>query len=156
MLFRSDFVNSVKNVLGLDNIDNTLLNDVIALAPELMTGERPESIQGLKEEPLYHRASGEELNRIQTRTGINKLKTESKKTLFQSLVEFDVKHALRHFETWALSSDAYLHSKMREALDKSGLPWSQIKKTVQSMMTSQALHAENIANYFLQIGRAHV
>ena len=93
-----------------------------------------------------------DLNNTQARTGIKKLKTESKKTLFQSLVEFDVKHALRHFETWALSSDAYLHSKMREALDKSGLPWSQIKKTVQFMMTSQALHAENVANYFLQKG----
>jgi hypothetical protein len=50
----SDFVNSVKELLNID-IDNTLLNDVLALAPELMTGERPETIKEFRIIPTHLR-----------------------------------------------------------------------------------------------------
>ena len=49
----SNFVGAVKDLLGLGDISNTLLNDVLAVAPELMKGPRAKEQAARKDEVLF-------------------------------------------------------------------------------------------------------
>ena len=52
----SNFVSSVKELLGMD-ISNTLLNDVLAVAPELMKGPRAKEQAARKSETLFKKTT---------------------------------------------------------------------------------------------------
>ena len=52
----SNFVGAVKDLLGLGDISNTLLNDVLAVAPELMKGPRAQEQAARKDEVLFKKA----------------------------------------------------------------------------------------------------
>ena len=149
----SDWLNALVDMFKIPNMDKSLLSDLVSVAPDLFKGTRPENLKNFPAvEPLYQRRTGRTADQLQDDTGIKKLNVESNKSLFKTLADIDIKHAIRNFTSAVFSSDAGLNAAMRESMEKAGLPFSKIKEVVQSMMTSQALHAENIASYFLEKG----
>jgi hypothetical protein len=149
----SDWLNALIDMFKIPNMDKSLLSDLVSVAPDLFKGTRPENLKNFPAvEPLYQRKSTKTADQLQDETGIKKLHVDSSKSIFKTLADFDIKHALRNFTSAVFSSDSGLNAAMREAMDKAGLPMSKIKEVVHSMMTSQALHAENIASYFLEKG----
>jgi hypothetical protein len=149
----SDWLNALVDMFKIPNMDKSLLSDLVSVAPDLYKGTRPENLKNFPAvEPLYQRRTTKTADQLQDETGIKKLHVESTKSLFKTLADIDIKHALRNFTSAVFSSDSGLNAAMREAMDKAGLPMSKIKEVVNSMMTSQALHAENIAAYFLEKG----
>ena len=149
----SDWLNALVDMFKIPNMDKSLLSDLVSVAPDLFVGTRPENLKDFPAvEPLYQRRTNKTADQLQDETGIKKLHVGSSKNIFKTLADIDIKHAIRNFTSAVFSSDSGLNSAMREAMDKAGLPMSKIKEVVQSMMTSQALHAENIASYFLELG----
>ena len=149
----TDWLNALVDIFKIPNMDKSLLSDLVSVAPDLFVGTRPENLKDFPAvEPLYQRNANKSADQLQDETGIKKLHVGSSKNIFNTLADIDIKHALRNFTSAVFSSDSGLNSAMREAMDKAGLPMSKIKEVVHSMMTSQALHAENIASYFLELG----
>ena len=149
----SDWLNALIDMFKIPNMDKSLLSDLVSVAPDLFKGTRPENLKNFPAvEPLYQRKTGRTADQLQEDTGIKKLHVESKKSIFKSLADIDIKRGMRNFVSAVFSSDAGLNAAMRESMEKAGLPFSKIKEVVQSMMTSQALHAENLAAYFLELG----
>jgi hypothetical protein len=152
----SDFVNSVKELLNID-IDNTLLNDVLALAPELMTGERPETIKGLKEEtPLYHRQPSEqELDDQLAASGNKKAHKIKPITTFQEFKTEPVETAgkiLNKIRSNLFSFDHYINTKILNAMKKSGMSETLLAKAYYMLQVSQAVKSDQIADLFLRHG----
>ena len=149
----TDWLNALVDMFKIPNMDKSLLSDLVSVAPDLFVGTRPENLKNFPAvEPLYQKNANKTADQLQEETGINKLNTGSSKSIFKTIADLDIKHAIRNFTSAVFSSDSALNAAMREAMDKAGLPFSKIKEVVQSMMTSQALHAENIASYFLELG----
>jgi HSP90 family molecular chaperone len=149
----TDWLNALVDMFKIPNMDKSLLSDLVSVAPDLFVGTRPENLKNFPAvEPLYQKNANKSADQLQEETGINKLHTGSSKSIFKTIADIDIKHAIRNFTSAVFSSDSALNAAMRESMDKAGLPFSKIKEVVQSMMTSQALHAENIATYFLELG----
>ena len=149
----TDWLNALVDMFKIPNMDKSLLSDLVSVAPDLFVGTRPENLKNFPAvEPLYQKNANKSADQLQEETGINKLHTGSSKSIFKTITDLDIKRAIRNFTSAVFSSDSALNAAMRESMDKAGLPFSKIKEVVQSMMTSQALHAENIATYFLELG----
>lgn len=160
----SDFVNSVKQLLNLGDISNTLLSDIISVTPDLFTGTRQIGTATIPEfgpeEKLYSREKVDRLDKLVKDTNIKTEKAEETKA-FQEFKDDPAQFAknkmkgfqrfLDKAETNFFSSDAALSNAIRRGLeeDKS---WDETKKVMYSISTSQALHAEAPAHQFLEDG----
>jgi len=160
----SDFVNSVKQLLNLGDISNTLLSDVISVTPDLFTGTRQVGTATIPEfgpqEKLYSREKVDRLDKLLKDTNIKTEKAEETKA-FQEFKDDPaqfVKNKQKGFqrfldkaETNFFSSDAALSNAIRRGLEENG-EWEETKKVMYSISTSQALHAEAPAHQFLEDG----
>jgi len=160
----SDFVNSVKQLLNLGDISNTLLSDVISVTPDLFTGTRQVGTATIPDfgpqEKLYSREKVDRLDKLLKDTNIKTEKAEETKA-FQEFKDDPaqfVKNKQKGFqrfldkaETNFFSSDAALSNAIRRGLEENG-EWEETKKVMYSISTSQALHAEAPAHQFLEDG----
>jgi hypothetical protein len=90
---------------------------------------------------------------LQKKSGIKKPSNKTGKSLFKSVMDADLNHAIDNLSSAVLSSDNGLNNQMRLALEKAGMPWSQIKEILEGLMTSQATHSQNVATMFLEMGK---
>jgi hypothetical protein len=90
---------------------------------------------------------------LQKKSGIKKPSNKTGKSLFKSVMDADLNHAIDNLSSAVLSSDNGLNNQMRTALEKAGMPWSQIKEILEGLMTSQATHSQNVATMFLEMGK---
>jgi hypothetical protein len=160
----SDFVNSVKQLLNLGDISNTLLSDVLSVTPDLFTGTRQVGTATIPDfgpqEKLYSREKVDRLDKLLKDTNIKTEKAEETKA-FQEFKDDPAQYArnkmkgFQHFldkaETNFFSSDAALSNAIRRGLEENG-EWEETKKVMYSISTSQALHAEAPAHQFLEDG----
>jgi hypothetical protein len=158
----TDFVNSVKQLLNLGDISNTLLSDVLSVTPDLFTGTRTIGKTTIPElgEKLYSRDKIDRLNKLLKATNIKTEKAEETKA-FQEFKDDPaqfVKNKQKGFqrfldkaETNFFSSDAALSNAIRRGLEENGV-WEETKKVMYSISTSQALHSEAPAHQFLEDG----
>jgi hypothetical protein len=160
----SDFVNSVKQLLNLGDISNTLLSDVLSVTPDLFTGTRQVGTATIPDfgpqEKLYSREKVDRLDKLLKDTNIKTEKAEETKA-FQEFKDDPaqfVKNKQKGFqrfldkaETNFFSSDAALSNAIRRGLEENG-EWEETKKVMYSISTSQALHAEAPAHQFLEDG----
>jgi hypothetical protein len=160
----TDFVNSVKQLLNLGDISNTLLSDVLSVTPDLFTGTRQVGTATIPDfgpqEKLYSRDKIDRLNKLLKATNIKTEKAEETKA-FQEFKDDPaqfVKNKKKGFqrfldkaETNFFSSDAALSNAIRRGLEENG-EWEETKKVMYSISTSQALHAEAPAHQFLEDG----
>ena len=160
----SDFVNSVKQLLNLGDISNTLLSDVLSVTPDLFTGTRQVGTATIPDfgpqEKLYSREKVDRLDKLLKDTNIKTEKAEETKA-FQEFKDDPaqfVKNKKKGFqnfldkaETNFFSSDAALSNAIRRGLEENG-EWEETKKVMYSISTSQALHAEAPAHQFLEDG----
>jgi hypothetical protein len=158
----SDFVNSVKQLLNLGDISNTLLSDVLSVTPDLFTGTRTIGKTTIPElgEKLYSREKVDRLDKLVKDTNIKTEKAEETKA-FQEFKDDPaqfIKNKKKGFqqfldkaETNFFSSDAALSNAIRRGLEENGV-WEETKKVMYSISTSQALHAEAPAHQFLEDG----
>ena len=160
----SDFVNSVKQLLNLGDISNTLLSDIISVTPDLFTGTRQVGTATIPDfgpqEKLYSREKVDRLDKLLKDTNIKTEKAEETKA-FQEFKDDPAqftKNKMKGFqrfldkaETNFFSSDAALSNAIRRGLEENG-EWDETKKVMYSISTSQALHAEAPAHQFLEDG----
>jgi hypothetical protein len=160
----TDFVNSVKQLLNLGDISNTLLSDVLSVTPDLFTGTRQVGTATIPEfgpqEKLYSREKVDRLDKLLKDTNIKTEKAEETKA-FQEFKDDPaqfIKNKKKGFqqfldkaETNFFSSDAALSNAIRRGLEENGV-WEETKKVMYSISTSQALHAEAPAHQFLEDG----
>jgi hypothetical protein len=160
----SDFVNSVKQLLNLGDISNTLLSDVLSVTPDLFTGTRQVGTATIPDfgpqEKLYSREKVDRLDKLLKDTNIKTEKAEETKA-FQEFKDDPaqfIKNKKKGFqqfldkaETNFFSSDAALSNAIRRGLEENG-EWEETKKVMYSISTSQALHAEAPAHQFLEDG----
>jgi hypothetical protein len=149
----TDFVQAVKGMLGLEGVSDSMLSDAIAGSHEMFT-EKPERGFGMNRtfaQPSP--AKKQKIKQLQQQSGIKKPSNNTGKSLFKSVTDFDVKHAMDNFSSAVLSSDNALNNQMRRALEQSGMSWNNIKKILEGLMTSQSTHSQNVANMFLEQGK---
>ena len=160
----TDFVNSVKQLLNLGDISNTLLSDVLSVTPDLFTGTRQVGTATIPDfgpqEKLYSREKVDRLDKLLKDTNIKTEKAEETKA-FQEFKDDPaqfIKNKKKGFqqfldkaETNFFSSDAALSNAIRRGLEENGV-WEETKKVMYSISTSQALHSEAPAHQFLEDG----
>jgi len=142
-------------MLSLGDTSYRVLNDVIALAPELFVGPNAqEQAQGPAETVKKEVGSPNEteLNKLinSTKTPAEIKKEKQKKeepSSNTSLVPWSDRVATSIF-----SFDAALNNKIRRTLTKLKVSWPEMSKVLNRLSVSQALHAETIAQQFLKYG----
>jgi hypothetical protein len=166
----SDFVNFVKNLLKLD-ISNTLLNDVLVVAPELFQGPRknivgrPES--GREEDTLFSKPIEspkkleKDLDALAVASGAT-FTPASESTAFNSRDDDPSVQAAKKrkgwrryldaFETQFFSFDAALSNQIRRGLEALNVGWEETRKILHSISISQSLHDDSVAHQFLEDG----
>lgn len=98
------------------------------------------------------KAKKQAVEKLQKKSGIKKPSNNAGKSLFKSVMEADLNHAIDNLSSAVLSSDNGLNNQMRTALEKAGMPWPDIQKILEGLMTSQATHSQNVAAMFLEMG----
>jgi len=166
----SDFVNFVRNLFKLgNNISNSLLNDVVAVAPELFQGpvkdvfgrvNPSQANDSLFASDIENNAQREaQADRLvdQSRTKIVK---EDPNQPFQTKEDQLEERAKRRKgwrrtldkgETLFFSFDAALQNAIRRELEKTG-DWDAFRKQMTELSLSQTLHHDNVASAYLQDG----
>ena len=154
----TDFVQAVSDMLGLGDISGTLLNDVLAVAPELMQGPNAEAQARGPNAVLPQRVDKPAEKQMKER--IEKLKTprEKQKALPKPIVEKgnfgDPSYVgpIDKMKTLIFSFDAALNSAMTRAMKKLKMNFEDMKDVLLETSASQALHAETVAQAFLEYG----
>jgi hypothetical protein len=154
----TDFVQAVSDMLGLGDISGTLLNDVLAVAPELMQGPNAEAQARGPNAVLPQRVDKPAEKQMKER--IEKLKTprEKQKALSKPIVEKgnfgDPSYVgpIDKMKTLIFSFDAALNSAMTRAMKKLKMNFEDMKDVLLETSASQALHAETVAQAFLEYG----
>ena len=150
----TDLMNAFSKLLGMD-ISNTLMSDIVALTPELMTGERPGVLGRLKtEEPLYHRTE-QEMDDLHARTGQKRRPRVPKQTKLQKFAAAPIQstgQAITNFRKWAFSFDFAINKKILDAMKKAGINQIELAKAHIALQISQALHVSDMGDAFLERG----
>ena len=169
----SDFVNFVRNLFKLgNNISNSLINDVAAVAPELFQGpvkdifgrvNPPQANDSLYasdiENDAQRKAQADKLVE-QSRTKIVKEDPNQPFTSREDELEARAKkrkgwrRVLDAAETNYFSFDAALQNEIRRELEKTG-EWQEFKRQLIEISLSQTVHSDNFANSYLQDGDAY-
>lgn len=161
----TDFVKAVKGMLGLKDVSDSMLSDAIAGSHEMFT-EKPERGHGTtgsfakprEEKPAPNAA----LNDILKRSGSEHEAEPVTSNLFKDAVndpgriavetKRGIAHALTKFETMVFSSNAALNKALREGMKRAGITWEAMAHAMYNASDSQALHAQGVANEFIQRG----
>jgi hypothetical protein len=166
----SDFVNFVRNLFKLgNNISNSLLNDVVAVAPELFQGPVKDVFGRVNpsqandslfasdiENDAQRKAQADKLVE-QSRTKINQEDPNQPFTSREDELEARAKkrkgwrRTLDKGETLFFSFDAALQNEIRRELEKTG-DWDAFRKQMTELSLSQTLHHDNVASAYLQDG----
>lgn len=156
----SDFVEAVKTMLGLGDISGTVLNDVIAIAPDLFKGPNLEEQQSAPPKLLPRRINkqreqelDDKLERTKTTREIEKEEEARREPIEPNKSQVSIPDKIA---TTVFSFDAALDNKIRAELKKvmkeGNITWEDVAKILNDISASQALHAEEVAQQFLQFG----
>ena len=156
----SDFVEAVKTMLGLGDISGTVLNDVIAIAPDLFKGPNLEEQQSAPPKLLPRRINrqreqelDDKLERTKTAREIEKEEEAKREPIEPNKSQVSISDKIA---TTVFSFDAALDNKIRAELKKvmkeGNITWDDVAKILNDISASQALHAEEVSQQFLQFG----
>ena len=164
-----EFIEKAKAALGLDSTApmikalNNLLADQapVERSPKMLARMKPEEISASirkKEKPAPNAA----LNDILKRSGSEHEAEPVTSNLFKDAVndpgriavetKRGIAHALTKFETMVFSSNAALNKALREGMKRAGITWEAMAHAMYNASDSQALHAQGVANEFIQRG----
>tara|TARA_R110000868_G_scaffold274341_1_gene533634 strand:- start:17394 stop:23798 length:6405 start_codon:yes stop_codon:yes gene_type:complete len=140
-----DLMSAFNRLLGLD-ISNSLMSDIVSLAPELMTGERPGAVEALGPEvTLYHKSEKEMDERLR-KTGTVRPTVEPPK------LPFSIPRKVNEFRKAAFSFDMAINKKILNALKAAGVSMEEYAKAFYQLAISQAVRADAMAAAFLHYG----
>ena len=147
-----DLMNAFNKLLGLD-ISDSLMSDIVALAPELMTGERPDNLKDFgQDKPLYNKDEEEkELNKLIAKTGQKREVKPPKPTTFQRFKESPFKTLIEQittFRKYAFSFDFATNKKILDAMNKAKISQAEISNTTIELDIAQALYKSETARSF--------
>jgi hypothetical protein len=151
-----DLMNAFNKLLGLD-ISDSLMSDIVALAPELMTGERPENLKDFgQDKPLYNKDEEEkELNKLIAQTGQKRKDKTPKPTTFQRFKASPFKtlgEQITKFRKFAFDFEFAINKKILDAMRKAGVSMAELAKAAIELNIAQALYASETARAFLERG----
>jgi hypothetical protein len=151
-----DLMNAFNKLLGLD-ISDSLMSDIVALAPELMTGERPDNLKDFgQDKPLYNKDEEEkELNKLIAQTGQKRKDKTPKPTTFQRFKASPFKtlgEQITKFRKFAFDFEFAINKKILDAMRKSGVSMAELAKAAIQLNIAQALYASETARAFLERG----
>ena len=151
-----DLMNAFNKLLGLD-ISDSLMSDIVALAPELMTGERPENLKDFgQDKPLYNKDEEEkELNKLIAQTGQKRKDKTPKPTTFQRFKASPFKtlgEQITKFRKFAFDFEFAINKKILDAMRKAGVSVAELAKAAIELNIAQALYASETARAFLERG----
>jgi hypothetical protein len=151
-----DLMNAFNKLLGLD-ISDSLMSDIVALAPELMTGERPENLKDFgQDKPLYNKDEEEkELNKLIAQTGQKRKEKTPKPTTFQRFKASPFKtlgEQITKFRKFAFDFEFAINKKILDAMRKAGVSMAELAKAAIELNIAQALYASETARAFLERG----
>lgn len=151
-----DLMNAFNKLLGLD-ISDSLMSDIVALAPELMTGERPDNLKDFgQDKPLYNKDEEEkELNKLIEKTGQKRKVKTPKPTTVQRFKEAPFKtlmEQITNFRKFAFDFEFAINKKILDAMKKSGVNIVELAKAAIELNLSQVLYASETARAFLERG----
>jgi hypothetical protein len=151
-----DLMNAFNKLLGLD-ISDSLMSDIVALAPELMTGERPDNLKDFgQDKPLYNKDEEEkELNKLIAQTGQKRKDKTPKPTTFQRFKASPFKtlvEQITKFRKFAFDFEFAINKKILDAMRKSGVSMAELAKAAIELNIAQALYASETARAFLERG----
>ena len=149
----TDLMDAFTKLLGVD-ISNTLMSDIVALTPELMTGERPGIISRLAQpvETLYHKINKEQLDQQLEKSGSkykSKVEPPSIKDNFMAHPLQTLGELIRNFRKSAFSFDHAINQKIMAAMRKQGLSLEEFAKSFYQMQISQAVKSDQLADLFM-------
>jgi hypothetical protein len=140
-----DLMSAFNRLLGLD-ISNSLMSDIVSLAPELMTGERPGAVEALGPEvTLYHKSEKEMDERLR-KTGTVRPTVEPPKLPFSPV------RKVNEFRKAAFSFDMAINKKILNTLKAAGVSMEDYAKAFYQLAVSQAVKADAVAAAFLHFG----
>lgn len=141
-----DLMSAFNRLLGLD-ISNSLMSDIVSLAPELMTGERPGAVEALGPEvTLQHRSASDMDNQLK-KTGTVRPQVEPPK------LPFSPARKMNEFRKAAFSFDMSINKKILNAIKAAGLSMEDYAKAFYELAVSQAVRADAMAAAFLHYGK---
>lgn len=151
-----DLMNAFNKLLGLD-ISDSLMSDIVALAPELMTGERPENLKDFgQDKPLYNKDEEEkELNKLIAQTGQKRKEKTPKPTTFQRFKASPFKtlgEQITKFRKFAFDFEFAINKKILDAMRKAEVSMAELAKAAIELNLSQVLYASESARAFLERG----
>ncbi len=151
-----DLMNAFNKLLGLD-ISDSLMSDIVALAPELMTGERPDNLKDFgQDKPLYSKDEEEkELNKLIEKTGQKRKDKTPKPTTFQRFKKSPFKTLIEQITTirkYTFSFDFATNKKILDAMDKAKISQVEISNSTIELNIAQALYKSETARSFLDRG----
>ena len=151
-----DLMNAFNKLLGLD-ISDSLMSDIVALAPELMTGERPDNLKDFgQDKPLYNKDEEEkELNKLIAQTGQKRKDKTPKPTTFQRFKASPFKtlgEQITKFRKFAFDFEFAINKKILDAMRKAGVSVAELAKAAIELNIAQALYASETARAFLERG----
>jgi len=141
----SDLMDAFNRLLGLD-ISNTLMSDIVGLAPDLMTGERPGPIAMLGPEITLYNKSEKEMDARLKKTGTVSPRVEPPK------LPFSPARKVNEFRKAVFSFDMAINKKILNAIKAAGLSMEDYAKAFYQLSISQAVKADAVAAAFLHYG----
>jgi hypothetical protein len=140
-----DLMSAFNRLLGLD-ISNSLMSDIVSLAPELMTGERPGAVEALGPEVTLQHRSARDMDEQLRRTGTVRPKVEPPKLPFSPV------RKVNQFRKAAFSFDMSVNKKILNTLRAAGVSMEDYAKAFYQLAVSQAVKADAVAAAFLHFG----
>ena len=152
----TDFLSAVKDLLKLGDISDTLLSDIIGVAPDLFTGYRPENLAAFPAvEPLYQRMSEKDLDKQADDAG-NKAAVKVEPVTvwkeFKSQPVQTLPKIMNMIRSNLFSFDTSINKKILEAMRKAGVIPEKLAKAYYMLQVSQAVKSDQIADLFLKHG----
>lgn len=157
----TDFVEAVKKLLNMGDISNTLLNDVLSVAPELMEGPKQGIFDRFKDQVsgaetvVYEQRTEQEMDDLHARTGQKRRPRVPKQTKLQKFAAAPIQstgQAITNFRKWAFSFDFAINKKILDAMKKAGISQIELAKAHIALQISQALHVSDMGDAFLERG----
>ena len=140
-----DLMNAFNRLLGLD-ISNSLMSDIVSLTPELMTGERPGTVEALGPEVTLQHRSARDMDEQLRRTGTVRPKVEPPKLPFSPV------RKVNEFRKAAFSFDMSINKKILNTLKAAGVSMEDYAKAFYQLAISQAVRADAMAAGFSHYG----
>jgi len=152
----TDFLSAVKDLLKLGDISDTLLSDIIGVAPDLFTGYRPKELAGFPAvEPLYQRMSEKDLDKQADAAG-NKAAVKVEPVTvwkeFKSQPVQTLPKIMNMIRSNLFSFDTSINKKILEGMRKAGVIPEKLAKAYYMLQVSQAVKSDQIADLFLKHG----